>query len=148
MTQAGMDVAGKTSVANTRIEAPPETSKAPAAITAGNELVLANTNGGTKRKFSLDEDEIDRNSRDDKAKARKAIEDEKVRTSPEINLWIPFVNVHVHRPRSLPSHLSGPLLSPPTYTIAYTDPEPRRPRRPRHALPPRTTIRTRFLCKS
>ena len=84
MTQAGMDVAGKTSVASARAEAPPEISKAPeeapAAITAGNELVLANKNAGTKRKFSLDEDEVDRNSREDKAKARKAIEDEKVST--------------------------------------------------------------------
>ena len=33
---------------------------------------------GEKRKFSLDEDEVLRNARDDRAKARKAIEDEKV----------------------------------------------------------------------
>lgn len=36
------------------------------------------TAAGTKRKFELDEDELDRITRQDKAKARKAIEDEKV----------------------------------------------------------------------
>lgn len=37
---------------------------------------------GEKRKFSLDEDEVLRNAMDDRAKARKAIQDEKVSSQP------------------------------------------------------------------
>lgn len=51
---------------------------------------------GTKRKFELDEDELDRITRQDKAKARKAIDDEKVGSKftctfsqkrAHINIW-------------------------------------------------------------
>lgn len=41
---------------------------------------------GEKRKFALDEDEVARHAADDRAKARKAIEDEKVSSRYEISL--------------------------------------------------------------
>lgn len=39
----------------------------------------ATVRAGSKRKFALDADELDRIAENDKAKARKAIDDEKVR---------------------------------------------------------------------
>lgn len=42
---------------------------------------------GSKRKFILDEDELSRIVREDKAKARKAIEDEKVSTQNDQFLY-------------------------------------------------------------
>lgn len=79
MTQAGISTAGKTG----SIKSTDETPRGDSQLT-GDELVVANKDGGTKRKFALDEDEVDRNAREDRAKARKAIEDEKVCTSPPL----------------------------------------------------------------
>ncbi|EOO04453.1 putative ring finger domain-containing protein [Phaeoacremonium minimum UCRPA7] len=46
---------------------------------------------GEKRKFSLDEDEVLRNAMDDRAKARKAIEDEKNAKAVLPSFWVPSV---------------------------------------------------------
>lgn len=46
--------------------------------TADDEKGDAAAGAGTKRKFSLDDDELERIAREDKVKARKAIDDEKV----------------------------------------------------------------------
>lgn len=82
MTQAGLTVGSKT---NRTIKAilnkSPDDTPRGVSQSAGNELVVASKDkdgAGTKRKFTLDEDEVDRNARQDEAKARKAIEDEKV----------------------------------------------------------------------
>lgn len=45
------------------------------------------SHAGSKRKFALDEDELIRIAKDDKAKARKAIDEEKVNYSPTTPLY-------------------------------------------------------------
>lgn len=53
---------------------PTSKAKASSSTTQDGEVVKA----GSKRKFSLDESELSRIAQEDRAKARKAIEDEKV----------------------------------------------------------------------
>jgi nitric oxide synthase-interacting protein len=53
----------------------------------GTELVLA----GTKRKASLDDEGLDRIARDDRAKARKSLDDEKVRFTKKQTLEIAYL---------------------------------------------------------
>ena len=43
------------------------------------ELDKADAGRGAKRKFELDEDKLSKNANDERAKARKALDDEKVR---------------------------------------------------------------------
>ncbi|KAF4966430.1 hypothetical protein FSARC_5874 [Fusarium sarcochroum] len=68
LTQAGLDRKKKGSVAKT------DDAKEDATTGESNSLVLV----GTKRKFALDQDELDRIAREDKVKARKALDEEKV----------------------------------------------------------------------
>lgn len=80
MTQAGLDVAPSNSTsrlsrAPTMRAAEPSTTNS---TTTGTELVLAREGAGIKRKFELDQDEVERTARADKTRARKAIDDEKV----------------------------------------------------------------------
>ncbi len=42
---------------------------------------------GTKRKFELDEEQMLQNSKDERAKARKAIDEEKVRLFPQFSIF-------------------------------------------------------------
>ena len=46
---------------------------------------------GKKRKFALDEDEVARNAEDDRAKARRAIEDEKNAKPTLPSFWVPSI---------------------------------------------------------
>lgn len=100
MTQAGLTVASKESKKSKPTSTEP-TGDIPRNVSQpiGNELVVATKDKdavGVKRKFTLDEDEVDRNARQDKAKARKAIEDEKVCIYTLLLARIIFfVNVHV-----------------------------------------------------
>lgn len=71
-TQAGLDKILK----RRRAEPRPEPQTTP--VAESSETALVEARPATKRKFALDEEELDRIARDDKAKARKAIEDEKV----------------------------------------------------------------------
>lgn len=72
-TQAGLE--GANGKVAKRVEAAKSnTTKDEPAPGDGMALVV-----GTKRKFALDEDELSRIAQEDRAKARKAIEDEKVR---------------------------------------------------------------------
>jgi nitric oxide synthase-interacting protein len=65
---------------------------------------------GTKRKFELDEDELIRIAREDRAMIRKAIDEEKVRS--KLDRILQTANCHIIRPtRNQLSLLSGhPLL--------------------------------------
>ena len=60
-------------------KATPTSSSAAAAESANKQQDAVVLHAGSKRKFSLDADELDRIAENDKAKARKAIDDEKVR---------------------------------------------------------------------
>lgn len=87
MTQAGLEV--KLTARMSFQETAPQKGAAtdtqrPKLLTDGqhtnDQLIVADKGAnGTKRKFALDEHEVDANEKNDKAKARKAIEDEKVR---------------------------------------------------------------------
>lgn len=79
MTQAGLtNSAGKKNSNATTIGSTTATgtSTGTAAIEDGNEGAVVRA--GSKRKFALDADELGRIAEDDKARARKAIDDEKV----------------------------------------------------------------------
>lgn len=73
LTQAGFDVTGS------RAGSSPD-------VKPSNEV-----KSGGKRKFSLDEDEVQRNAENDRAKARKAIEDEKSAKPSLPSFWVPSV---------------------------------------------------------
>ncbi|KUI64688.1 hypothetical protein VM1G_00233 [Cytospora mali] len=78
MTQAGFDVArGRAG------EAPDGRG----AAAAGSD----DAKRGEKRKFALDEDEVTRNAEDDRAKARRAIEDERNAKPTLPSFWVPSV---------------------------------------------------------
>ncbi|RSL50623.1 hypothetical protein CEP53_008724 [Fusarium sp. AF-6] len=78
LTQAGLDRKSKGSVAK------PDDATTDA--TSGeNALALV----GTKRKFELDQDELDRIAREDKVKARKALDDEKAAKPQLPSFWTP-----------------------------------------------------------
>lgn len=88
-TQAGLDVALKSTGRNgtgkaqknaTAISGTTEPGPSQQ-TTTGSELVLASESSGSKRKFELDEDDIERTARADKTRARRALDDEKVRGS-------------------------------------------------------------------
>jgi nitric oxide synthase-interacting protein len=88
MTQAGLLDAPNSNKSQSQSQSaearPPrmmiEPSKPPDGTNTATELVLVNNSNGTgiKRKFELDETELERTARADKIRARKAIEDEKV----------------------------------------------------------------------
>ncbi|KAF7534365.1 hypothetical protein G7Z17_g13373 [Cylindrodendrum hubeiense] len=80
LTQAGLERARKGAAA------PPKTT-----TDEGD----ASATAGTKRKFELDEDELDRITRQDKAKARKAIDDEKAAKPTLPSFWTPSLTPDV-----------------------------------------------------
>ncbi|KAM0562669.1 hypothetical protein ACHAPJ_002359 [Fusarium lateritium] len=79
LTQAGLDRKKKGSVVKT------DDSKDDATSGESNSLALV----GTKRKFALDQDELDRIAREDKVKARKALEEEKAAKPSLPSFWTP-----------------------------------------------------------
>ncbi|KAF5005644.1 hypothetical protein FDECE_7921 [Fusarium decemcellulare] len=79
LTQAGLDRKGKASAARVNNSSPNTTSA------ESDSLTLV----GTKRKFELDQDELDRIARDDKIKARKALDEEKAAKPTLPSFWTP-----------------------------------------------------------
>lgn len=120
----------------------------------GDALVV---HAGSKRKFSLDADELDRIAENDKAKARKAIEDEKVRwnytragfpMSPNTQTMLILCLCHDHRlPNQHYPHSGHPRSLPTCKTAAWPPSQRRQRRRPR-VPPPRSTTLTPFLSRS
>ncbi|KAH7258092.1 hypothetical protein MRS44_010386 [Fusarium solani] len=107
LTQAGLDRKSKGPVA--------KTDDATTDATSGeNALALV----GTKRKFELDQDELDRIAREDKVKARKAIDDEKVCFNRFIPMPLSLINkwflIQAAKP-TLPSFWT-PSLTPDAQT--------------------------------
>lgn len=75
MVQLGFDVGSRGTGARVGDDDRPSVGKDP----------TTDAKRGEKRKFSLDEDEVSRNAESERAKARKAIEDEKVRVSSRMH---------------------------------------------------------------
>ncbi|KAF4456931.1 nitric oxide synthase-interacting protein [Fusarium austroafricanum] len=86
LTQAGLDRKKKGYVTNTDHETADTASSEPNSQT----LVV-----GTKRKFELNQDELDRIAREDKVKARKALEDEKAAKPHLPSFWTPSLTPDV-----------------------------------------------------
>jgi hypothetical protein len=94
LTQAGLDRKNKGT----------DDEKADATTGESNSLALV---PATKRKFELDKDELDRIAREDKVKARRALEDEKVKKLVIENPRT-YANSLMYRLRNRISHPSGP----------------------------------------
>lgn len=82
LTQAGFDVARSRGGAGDESDGRGMAPVVPAAHGARS---------GEKRKFALDEDEVTRNAEGDRAKARRAIEDEKKAKPTLPSFWVPSV---------------------------------------------------------
>ncbi|KAL2202017.1 RING finger domain-containing protein [Sarocladium strictum] len=96
-TQAGLEgtngrVARKEESVKTKI-----TKDEPA---SGDEMALV---VGTKRKFALDEDELSRIAQEDRAKARKAIDDEKAAKPTLPSFWTPSLTPDVNSSKLKPT---------------------------------------------
>lgn len=78
---------------------------------------------GTKRKFELDEDELDRITRQDKAKARKAIDDEKAAKPTLPSFWTPSLTPDVQTTK-LAAVAKKEKASPVCPASARDDPHP------------------------
>jgi nitric oxide synthase-interacting protein len=97
LTQAGLDRKNKVNVTEMNDEKP--STK----VDESNALALV---PATKRKFELDQDELDRIAHEDKIKARKALEEEKVRCLA-MKLSALGVNILLYRLRNRIFHHSG-----------------------------------------
>ncbi|XDG01094.1 hypothetical protein ABKA04_000709 [Annulohypoxylon sp. FPYF3050] len=86
MTQIGLDVKARSSSNNTNTNT---TSKASGEN--GTSPTADSSNSGKKRKFEMDEEELARIAKEDRAKARKAIEDEKAAKPVLPSFWTPSV---------------------------------------------------------
>ncbi|KAK7403609.1 hypothetical protein QQX98_010621 [Neonectria punicea] len=95
------------------------TTRPPAISDEGNAPTVA----GTKRKFKLDEDELDRITRQDKAKARKAIEDEKAAKPTLPSFWTPSLTPDVQTSK-LPPAAKKEKVVPICPASARDDPHP------------------------
>ncbi|KAI1747130.1 hypothetical protein F4782DRAFT_535726 [Xylaria castorea] len=92
MTQNGLDVRsrGAPSSKSTPIHTPTPTSEGRDG--EGSSVVEGDRRGGVgKRKFEMDEDEVQRIAADDRAKARKAIDDEKAAQPTLPSFWVPSI---------------------------------------------------------
>ncbi|KAI0512774.1 hypothetical protein F5B22DRAFT_292801 [Xylaria bambusicola] len=84
MTQNGLDVRSR-STSTPRLAS--ATQREGSSAVEGSDR----PNGAGKRKFEMDEDEIQRIAADDRAKARKAIDDEKAAQPTLPSFWVPTV---------------------------------------------------------
>ncbi|CAM1502813.1 Fc.00g075890.m01.CDS01 [Cosmosporella sp. VM-42] len=108
LTQAGLDRARKGKAAERG---------------SGDDKAHAPTATGTKRKFSLDDGELERIAREDKVKARKAIEDEKA-TKPTLpSFWTPSLTPDVQTSKLLAVEKKGKAV-PTCPASAQDDPHP------------------------
>jgi hypothetical protein len=123
LTQAGLDRKKKGSATRTDEE------KVDATTGESDSLALV---PATKRKFELDKDELDRIAREDKVKARKALEDEKVKKLV-IGRPTSYANSLMYRLRNRISHPSGPHRLHQTPNQANSHPLSRRTR-PSHRV--------------
>lgn len=123
LTQAGLDRKNKVSAMRTDEE------KVDATTGESDSLALV---PATKRKFELDKDELDRIAREDKVKARKALEDEKVKKLV-IGKPTSYANSLMYRLRNRISHPSGPHRLHQTPNQANSHPLSRRTR-PSHRV--------------
>ncbi|KAL3959089.1 hypothetical protein ACCO45_007251 [Purpureocillium lilacinum] len=90
MTQAGLSTARK------QKQEQPQQQTAANGTAPQDESSTAVVHVGSKRKFELDQDELQRIVREDKLKARKAIEDEKAAKPTLPSFWTPSLTPDVH----------------------------------------------------
>ncbi|KAI1772498.1 ENOS interacting protein [Hypoxylon cercidicola] len=87
MTQIGLDAKARNSKSSDDSTA--------GALRDGSTLAAETPNGGKKRKFEMDEEELARIAQEDRAKARKAIDDEKAAKPTLPSFWTPSVTPSV-----------------------------------------------------
>ncbi|KAI0117568.1 ENOS interacting protein [Hypoxylon sp. NC0597] len=87
MTQIGLDAKVKATGGGNRGSKDDADSRGKGSSTPS----AVEVNGGQKRKFEMDEEELARIAREDRAKARKAIEDEKAAKPTLPSFWTPSV---------------------------------------------------------
>jgi hypothetical protein len=146
LTQAGISVkGGRVGSGRTDTLRREGSQQLPTAPAATPEVESAGKRG-EKRKFSFNEDEVARIAEEERAKARKAIDDERVGSSPS-NSARTIANM-VHSPQNLPFRPSGlrPSFLHPTKAIPCMTSK-RSPKRnpsapPRHKTNPTTTLFT------
>jgi len=80
LTQAGLSIKSNNGSNANRRTATPAASATPAPTSDSTEPDQPQAKRGEKRKFSLDQDEVARIAADERAKARKAIDEEKVKS--------------------------------------------------------------------
>ncbi|KAK6834274.1 hypothetical protein PG990_000903 [Apiospora arundinis] len=90
MTQRGLDVAGRKLGEKKQ---PKKVQDTASDNTTKAEEPYNHTNGltGTKRKFELDDQELSRIASEDRAKARKALDDEKAAKPKLASFWVPSI---------------------------------------------------------
>lgn len=88
MTQRGLDVAGRKLGEKKK---KPTQDTAPDTISPEEETRNGNSAMGTKRKFELDDQELSRIASEDRAKARKALDDEKAAKPKLASFWVPSI---------------------------------------------------------
>ncbi|KAK7966987.1 Nitric oxide synthase-interacting protein-like protein [Apiospora aurea] len=88
MTQRGLDVAGR-KLGEKKKKPTQDTTTIPDTIP--EETRSSNGTTGTKRKFELDDQELSRIASEDRAKARKALEDEKAAKPKLASFWVPSI---------------------------------------------------------
>ncbi|KAK8066077.1 E3 ubiquitin-protein ligase [Apiospora hydei] len=88
MTQRGLDVAGR-KLGEKKKKPTQDTTTVPDTIP--EETRSSNGTTGTKRKFELDDQELSRIASEDRAKARKALEDEKAAKPKLASFWVPSI---------------------------------------------------------
>jgi hypothetical protein len=145
MTQAGLtNSAGKKRSNATTIATTTATAAAAAAVEDGNEGAVVRA--GSKRKFALDADELGRIAEDDKARARRAIEDEKVQSTS----IVVFISTLTNKNRPPNQHFlhSGHRHSHQTYETATSRQSQKRPKQRPHAQPLQNTIPIHYLYKN
>ncbi|KAK8058957.1 hypothetical protein PG994_009405 [Apiospora phragmitis] len=90
MTQMGLDVAGR-KLGETKQKKPAAQDATTVSDTIPEEARNGNGATGTKRKFELDDQELSRIASEDRAKARKALEDEKAAKPKLASFWVPSI---------------------------------------------------------
>ncbi|KAK3940386.1 hypothetical protein QBC46DRAFT_354236 [Diplogelasinospora grovesii] len=100
LTQAGLDVSATaasrgsgltTSIADPKTKAERKASTSNPHSVPSQDAAESSSAGGRKRKFSLDADEVARIASEERAKARKAIDDEKAAKPTLPSFWAPSV---------------------------------------------------------
>ncbi|GAW23929.1 hypothetical protein ANO14919_135060 [Xylariales sp. No.14919] len=124
MTQNGLDVSSRSASmsASTPMPTPDSRDREETSAVEGDRQ-----RGAGKRKFEIDEDEVLRIATDDRAKARKAIDDEKAAQPTLPSFWVPTVtpssNTHntlhevIQKTKKTPICPASPEAKPHTYSL-------------------------------